>query len=74
MALAGLQEDADHVRALGLQAAGRGGGRVVELTRQALDALARLGVDVRVAVERPRDGADRDPAEAGELLDGDLLL
>ena len=31
VALAGLEEDADHVRALGDERAGRGGGRVVEL-------------------------------------------
>ena len=52
----------------------RGGRRVVELTRQALDALARLGVDVRVAVEGPGDGANRDAGEARQLLDSDLLL
>jgi hypothetical protein len=52
VALAGLQEDADHVRALGHEAAGRGGRRVVELAGEAHDPLARLRVDVGVAVQR----------------------
>jgi hypothetical protein len=51
MALAGLQEDADQVRALRDQAAGGGRRRVVELLGQADDPLARVRVDVRVAVE-----------------------
>src|SRR5919205_860622 len=40
VALAGLEEDADDVRALGDEAAGRGGRGVVELAREADDALA----------------------------------
>ena len=74
MALAGVEHDPDHVRALGDQAARRGGRRVVELGGEAHDPLACLGVDVPVAVQRPRDGADGHPAEAGELSDGDPLV
>ena len=64
-----LEEDADDVRALGDQRAGRGARRVVELLGDPHDPLARLGAHVGVAVERPRDGADGDAAEAGELVD-----
>ena len=52
VALAGLEEDADHVRALGDEGAGGGGRRVVELRGEPHDPLARLGVDVGVAVQR----------------------
>ena len=70
VALAGVEDDADHVRALGLQAARRRGGRVVELAGEPHDAFARLGADVRVAVEGARDGADRDAADPRQLADG----
>ena len=69
VALAGLEEDADQVRALGDQAAGGGGRRVVELPGEADDPLAGVRVDVRVAVQRPGDGADRHAAEACKLPD-----
>ena len=51
MTLARLHEHADDVRALGDERTGRGGRRVVELGREAHDALARLGTHVGVAVE-----------------------
>jgi hypothetical protein len=74
VALAGLQEDADEVRALRDEAA-RGGRRgVVELLGETDDPLARLRVDVRVAVQRPRHGADGHAAEACELPDCDSFV
>src|SRR5919109_1576650 len=74
VALAGLEEDADHVRALGLEAARRRGGRVVELARQPHDPLARLCPDVGVAVQRARHSADRDAARLGQPADSDAFL
>ena len=74
VALAGLEEDADQMRALRDEAAGRRCGRVVELLRQADDPLAGVGVDVRVAVQRPGDGADRHAAQAGQLSDCHSLI
>ena len=74
VALAGLEEDADQVRALGDEAAGGRGRRVVELLGEADDPLARVRVDVRVAVQRPGDRADRHAAEAGELSDCHSLV
>ena len=55
--------------ALGDERARRGVGGVVELLGEPDDPLASLLADVGVAVERPRDGAHGDAAEAGELLD-----
>jgi hypothetical protein len=64
-----LEEDADHVRALGDERARRGGGRVVELLGDPHDPLAGLLAHVGVAVQRTRYGADGDAGEAGELVD-----
>src|SRR4029078_9752117 len=64
-----LEEDADHVAALGDERARRGGGRVVELLGDPHDALAGLLAHVLVAVERTRYGADGDARETGELVD-----
>ncbi len=52
VALAGLHEHADHVRALGDQAARRRGGRVIELLREPHDPFAGLRAHVGIAVER----------------------
>ena len=69
MPLPRLEEDADHVRALGDERARRGGGRVVELLGDPHDPLAGLLAHVGVAVERTRYGADGDAGEAGKLVD-----
>ena len=74
MTLARLHEHADDVAALGDEAAGGRGGRVVELAGEAHDALARLGTHVGIAVQRARDGADRHAADPGQLLDCDSLV
>ena len=74
VALAGLEEDADQMRALRDEAAGRGRRGVVELLREADDPLAGVRVDVRVAVQRPGDGADRHAAQAGQLSDCHSLI
>jgi hypothetical protein len=74
VALAGLEEDADQMRALRDEAARRRRRGVVELLRQPDDPLARLGVDVRVAVQRPGDRADRHAAQACQLSDCHSLI
>ena len=46
-----VKHDADELRPLHLQLPSRSGGRVVEVASDLEHALARLGADVRVAVE-----------------------
>src|SRR5581483_5543197 len=66
---AGEEDDRDQLRAALDERPRRRARHVVELPRAREHPLARLGADVRVAVEDARDGRDGDPAELRDFVD-----
>ncbi len=59
-----------HLRTVGLQAAGGGGGLVAQLSGNLPDVFRRRERDQRAAAQGARDSSVCDPRSPGDILDG----